>query len=54
MRQPVFFKKVDEISFKHYSQVMQLIDCSLLEIQTLQYKPKILVLSFMYLILGMS
>lgn len=31
---------------------MQLIDCSMLDILTLVYQPKLLVLSFMYLVLG--
>lgn len=31
---------------------MQLIDCSVVDIQTAQYKPKMLVCSFMYLLLG--
>lgn len=31
---------------------MQLIDCAALDIQTVQYKPKLLVFAFMYLILG--
>jgi hypothetical protein len=47
-----YFKKNDEISFKNYSQVMQLIDCSTLDTQTYIYKPKLFVLSFMYLVLG--
>ena len=31
---------------------MQYIDCSVLDVQTLQFAPKILVCSFMYLVLG--
>ena len=31
---------------------MQFIDCSILDVQTLQFAPKILVCSFMYLVLG--
>lgn len=31
---------------------MQLIDCSVIDIQTAQYKPRTLVCSFMYLLLG--
>ena len=31
---------------------MQLVDCSTLDVQTLVYQPKLLVLSFMYLVLG--
>jgi len=32
--------------------MMQMIDCSILDVQTLQFPHKILVLGFMYLILG--
>ena len=32
--------------------MMQYIDCSVLDVQTLQFAPKILVCSFMYLVLG--
>lgn len=31
---------------------MQILDCAILDIQTVQYKPKILVCSILYLILG--
>lgn len=31
---------------------MQILDCAILDIQTVQYKPKILVCSMIYLILG--
>ena len=50
--QPSYFKKVDEDSYKNYRQVMQILDCAILDIQTVQYKPKILVCSLLYLILG--
>lgn len=32
--------------------MMQILDCAILDIQTVQYKPKILVCSLLYLILG--
>ena len=51
-RPRISFKKPDQESFCHYSQIMQLIDCSTLDVQTLVYQPKLLVLSFMYLVLG--
>jgi hypothetical protein len=35
-----------------FREVMQLIDCAVLDIQTAQYKPKMLVCSFMYLLIG--
>jgi hypothetical protein len=31
---------------------MQLLDCATLDIQTVQYQPKLLVCAFMYLVLG--
>jgi len=31
---------------------MQLLDCAILDIQTVQYKQKLLVCAFMYLVLG--
>lgn len=51
-RPPKYFKRVDEDSYKHFRQVMQILDCVILDIQTVQYKPKILVCSLLYLILG--
>ena len=51
-RPGIFCKKPDQDSFCHYSQIMQLVDCSTLDVQTLVYQPKLLVLSFMYLVLG--
>jgi hypothetical protein len=33
---------------------MQVLDCSMLDIQTVQYRPKILASSVLYLILGIS
>ena len=47
-----YFKRIDEDSYKNYRQVMQILDCAILDIQTVQYKPKILVCSILYLILG--
>lgn len=35
-----------------FREMMQLIDCSVLDIQTAQYKPKMLVCSFLYLLIG--
>ena len=49
----IYFKKFDEgNSFKNFRMLMQLIDCAILDIQTVQYKQKLLVCAFMYLILG--
>lgn len=47
-----FFKRLDEDSYKNYRQVMQILDCSMMDIQTVQYRPKILASSVLYLILG--
>jgi|JI6StandDraft_1071083.scaffolds.fasta_scaffold23828_2 hypothetical protein len=54
MRQhePVFFKKPDERSYRNFRQVMQLIDCTILDIQSFQYKTKLLVCSILYLVVG--
>ena len=52
MHEAKYFKRVDEDSYRSYRQVMQILDCAILDIQTVQYKPKILVCSMLYLILG--
>jgi hypothetical protein len=36
----------------NFREMMQLVDCSILDIQSFQYKPKLLVCSFMYLVIG--
>lgn len=51
-RENIFFKECSESSYVNYRQAMQLLDCSLLDIQTSQYNPKHLVCGFLYLILG--
>ena len=51
-RGPVYFKHLEEESYRLFRDLMQLIDCSVVDIQTAQYKPKMLVCSFMYLLLG--
>lgn len=47
-----FFKRVEEGSYKNYRQVMQYLDCAMLDIQTVQYRPKTLACSVLYLVLG--
>ena len=47
-----YFKKLDQESFRIFRQLLQFIDCAVLDIQTSQYKPMMIILSFMYLILG--
>ena len=37
---PKYFKRLDEDSYRHYRQAMQLLDCALLDVQTLQYPPR--------------
>ena len=49
-----YFKKIDDLSYQNYRTVMQILDCAILDIQTVQYKPKILVCSIIYLVLGNS
>lgn len=48
----VHFKQVDPSSYQMFREMMQLIDCSVIDIQTAQYKPKMLVCSFLYLLIG--
>ena len=48
----VYFKRLDENSYKMFRELMQLIDCAILDVQTTHYKPKMLVCSFMYLLIG--
>lgn len=50
--EPKFFKKNSDDSYRAYRMMMQLIDCAALDIQTVQYKQKLLVCAFMYLVLG--
>lgn len=49
---PKYFKRLDEDSYRHYRQAMQLLDCALLDVQTLQYTPRVLVCSLLFLVLG--
>ena len=46
------FKQPNEKSYARFRELMQLIDCSLLDSQTLQYKSRALIASLMYLVLG--
>ena len=46
------FKQPKEESYALFRELMQLIDCSLLDVESLQYKPRALILSFLYLVLG--
>lgn len=46
------FKKPEEKSYARFRELMQLIDTSILDIETLQYNSRTLVAAFMYLVLG--
>jgi len=35
-----------------FREMLQLIDCAVIDIQTAQYKPRMLVCSFIYLLIG--
>ena len=48
------FKNMHKDSFKLFRSLMQFIDCAVLDIQTAQYTPQMIILSFMYLILGIK
>lgn len=48
---PKLFKQTSEEAYINYRLLIQLIDCSTLDIETSQYSPKLLVCSFMYLYL---
>ena len=45
---------MNEQSYLRYRVLMQLIDCALLDITTLQYKPRALLASLLYLLIGKS
>jgi len=46
------YKQPNEKSYARFREMMQLIDCAILDVQTLQYKPRTLIASFMYMTLG--
>ena len=46
------FKQSNQKSYAKFRELMQLIDCTVLDIQTLQYKPRVLIASMMYILLG--
>lgn len=48
---PKYFKQSSEEAYVNYRLLLQLVDCSTLDIETSQYTPKTLVCSFMYLYL---
>jgi hypothetical protein len=52
MSSKVFFKQLDENSYRLFKEMMQLIDCTVIDIQTTQYKPRMLICALMYLIVG--
>ncbi|CAD8120978.1 unnamed protein product [Paramecium sonneborni] len=46
------FRKPNEESYQLFRKLCQLVDCTLMDIQTLQYMPRTIVASFMYLIIS--
>lgn len=50
---PPFFRKENEISYKLFRTVFQIIDCSLLDTNTLFFNQRGIVMSTFYLILGL-
>jgi hypothetical protein len=48
----VQFKQSNQKSYARFREMMQIIDCALLDSQTLQYKPRALIASLMYILLG--
>lgn len=48
----IFFRKVDDDSYQNFRMIMQYIDCAVLDIETVQYPPQLMVLAFMYLHIG--
>ncbi|CAD8155689.1 unnamed protein product [Paramecium pentaurelia] len=48
----VQFRKPNEESYQLFRKLCQLVDCTLMDIQTLQYMPRTIVASFMYLIIS--
>ena len=50
--EPIQFRKPCEKSYSRFREINQLIDCAILDIESLQYNPRTLLAAFMYLILG--
>lgn len=46
------FKQSSQKSYVRFREMMQIIDCITLDAQTLQYKPRALIASIMYVLLG--
>ena len=51
-RPKLYFKKYDDQSYQNFLALIQYIDCAILDIETVQYPPQLLVLSFMYIYIG--
>lgn len=49
-----YFKKLDQSSYRMFRQLLQFVDCVILDVQTAQYKPLLIILSLMYLIIGVK
>lgn len=48
----ILFRETNKVSYHRFRELMQLLDCSLLDVETLIYQLRPLVASFMYIILG--
>lgn len=53
-KEKTYFKKLDQSSYRMFRQLMQFIDCVIMDVQTAQYKPLLIVLSLIYLIVGVK
>ena len=47
-----FFRKPEEQSYIHYRDFTQILDAAALDYRTLQYKPRVLIASLLFLLLG--
>ena len=48
----ILFRKPDEQSYVHYRDFTQVLDAAVLHVETLQYKPRVLIASLLFLLLG--
>lgn len=54
IKEKIHFKTMEERSYKMFRSLLQMLDCSVIDVQTAQYKAKMLVCSFIYLLLGVE
>jgi hypothetical protein len=48
----IYFKNCDERSYMLWRQMMQFMDCAVMDVETLRYQGKLVVCAFLYLVLG--